>query len=64
MQRFVRTDVYPVSYTHLGLTLTQETRFPDDGKVTLRIDEAPKKQQTLAIRMPEWACLLYTSRCV
>ena len=44
-----------LTWKEQGLTLTQETRFPDDGKVTLRIDEAPKKQQTLAIRMPEWA---------
>ena len=44
-----------LTWKEQGLTLTQETRFPDDGKVTLRIDESPKKQQTLAIRMPEWA---------
>ena len=44
-----------LTWKEQGLTLTQETHFPDDGKVTLRIDEAPKKQQTLAIRMPEWA---------
>ena len=44
-----------LTWKEQGLTLTQETRFPDDGKVTLRIDEAPKRQQTLAIRMPEWA---------
>ena len=37
------------------ITLVQETRFPDDGKVTLRIDEAPKKKRTLMIRIPEWA---------
>ena len=38
-----------------GIILTQETRFPDDDKVTLRIDEAPKKKRTLMIRIPEWA---------
>lgn len=38
-----------------GMTLTQETRFPDDGQVTLRIDKAPKKKRTLMIRIPEWA---------
>lgn len=38
-----------------GVTLTQETRFPDDNKVTLRIDEAPKKKWTLMIRLPKWA---------
>ncbi len=38
-----------------GVILTQETRFPDDNKVTLRIDKASKKQRTLMIRIPEWA---------
>lgn len=34
--------------------LTQETRFPDNGQVTLRIDKAPKKAFTLMIRRPSW----------
>lgn len=38
-----------------GVTLTQETRFPDNGKITLRIDKAPKKAFTLKIRQPKWA---------
>ncbi len=38
-----------------GVTLTQETLFPDDEKVTLRIDKASKKKLTLMIRIPEWA---------
>ena len=38
-----------------GVTLTQETLFPDDEKVTLRIDKPAKKKLTLMIRIPEWA---------
>lgn len=38
-----------------GVTLTQKTRFPDDGTVTLRIDKASKKKFTIMIRIPEWA---------
>lgn len=44
-----------LTWKEQGVTLTQETRFPDDGKVTLRIDEAPQKKRTLMIRIPEWA---------
>ena len=40
---------------YTGVTLTQETLFPDDEKVTLRIDKAAKKNLTLMIRIPEWA---------
>ena len=44
-----------LTWKEQGITLTQETRFPDDGKVTLRIDKAAKKKLTLMIRIPEWA---------
>ena len=44
-----------LTWKEQGIILTQETRFPDDGKVTLRINEAPKKKRTLMIRIPEWA---------
>ncbi len=44
-----------LSWKEKGVTLTQETSFPDDGKVTLRIDKAPKKGFTLKIRQPQWA---------
>ena len=44
-----------LTWKEKGVTLTQETRFPDDGKVTLRIDKAPKKGITLKIRQPQWA---------
>ena len=41
-----------LTWKEQGIILTQETRFPDDDKVTLRIDEAPKKKRTLMIRIP------------
>lgn len=50
-----------LTWKEQGVTLTQETRFPDDGKVTLRIDEAPKKRFTLKIRHPQWA--EYSKEC-
>ena len=43
-----------LTWKEKGVTLTQETHFPDDGKVTLRIDKAPKKGVTLKIRQPQW----------
>lgn len=44
-----------LNWKEKGVTLTQETRFPDNGKITLRIDKAPKKAFTLKIRQPKWA---------
>jgi len=44
-----------LNWKEQGVTLTQETLFPDDEKVTLRIDKAAKKKLTLMIRIPEWA---------
>lgn len=44
-----------LTWKEKGVTLTQETSFPDDGKVTLRIDKVPKKGFTLKIRQPQWA---------
>lgn len=43
-----------LNWKEQDVTLTQETLFPDDGKVTLRIDKASKKKLTLMIRIPEW----------
>ena len=43
-----------LNWKEQGVTLTQETLFPDDEKVTLRIDKAAKKKLTLMIRIPEW----------
>ena len=36
------------------LTLSQETQFPDQEEVTLRMEQAPKKAVTLKIRRPSW----------
>lgn len=44
-----------LNWKEKGVTLTQETRFPDNGKITLHIDKAPKKAFTLKIRQPKWA---------
>lgn len=44
-----------LTWKEQGVTLTQETLFPDDGQVTLRINEVSKKKLTLMIRMPKWA---------
>ncbi|MDR0982988.1 MAG: glycoside hydrolase family 127 protein [Culturomica sp.] len=43
-----------LTWKEQGVILTQETRFPDDSKVTLRIDKASKKKTTIMIRIPEW----------
>ena len=43
-----------LNWKEQDVTLTQETLFPDDGKVTLRIDKASKKKLTLMIRIPGW----------
>ncbi|MCE8950650.1 beta-L-arabinofuranosidase [Bacteroides thetaiotaomicron] len=43
-----------LNWKEQGVTLTQETLFPDDEKITLRIDKAAKKKLTLMIRIPEW----------
>lgn len=44
-----------LTWKEQGVTLTQQTRFPDDSTVTLRIDKASKKKLTVMIRIPEWA---------
>jgi DUF1680 family protein len=38
-----------------GLTLRQTTKFPNDDRITLTIDQAPSKPVTLKIRIPYWA---------
>ena len=43
-----------LNWKEQGVTLTQETLFPDDEKITLRIDKAAKKKLTLMIRIPKW----------
>ena len=44
-----------LTWKEKGVSLVQETRFPDNGQVTLRIDKAPKKAFSISIRQPEWA---------
>lgn len=44
--------------TDLGgarLHLTQETDYPWDGKITLRIDATPDREFAILLRIPEWA---------
>ncbi len=38
-----------------ALTLTQETSYPWDGEVLLRIEEAPAEDFALMVRIPGWA---------
>jgi len=38
-----------------GLQLTQTTKYPNDGLVTLTINAAPSKPTSLKIRVPYWA---------
>lgn len=44
-----------LTWKEKGVSLVQETRFPDNGQVTLHIDKASKKAFTISIRQPEWA---------
>ncbi len=37
------------------VTLTQETRYPWDGAVTIRVEPEKPTQMTLALRVPAWA---------
>ena len=38
-----------------GLTLTQQTAYPEDGKATLTIEKASKGKRTILVRVPWWA---------
>ncbi len=44
-----------LTWKERGITLRQETRFPDNGKVTLTIEQASKKNTALNVRYPAWA---------
>ncbi|MFC8797807.1 glycoside hydrolase family 127 protein [Promicromonospora sp. NPDC057138] len=37
------------------LRLRVETRYPDEGRIALHIEEAPDAETTLALRVPAWA---------
>lgn len=43
-----------LTWKEKGVSLIQETRFPDDGQVALRIAKAPKKAFTISVRQPGW----------
>ena len=37
------------------LHLTQETDYPWDGKISIKVDKSPKQSYSLFLRIPEWA---------
>ena len=45
----------PVSYCHTQLEIEQQTNYPWDGKITLKIVKAPKDLQALFLRIPGWS---------
>ncbi len=44
-----------VTWREKGITLAQRTGFPDDGRVTLTVEEAPRSKFALKVRYPGWA---------
>jgi DUF1680 family protein len=38
-----------------AIKLTQTTDYPWDGKITIRIEQAPEKEMGLRLRIPNWA---------
>ncbi len=44
-----------VTWREKGIVLSQRTRFPDDGRIVLTVDEAPRSRFSLKIRYPGWA---------
>jgi len=61
------THLYGASRTKLtldgkALTLVQTTRYPDDGKINVRIQTKEKIKATLAFRIPGW-CKNPSVRC-
>jgi hypothetical protein len=38
-----------------AIQLTQQTNYPWDGKITVRLDKAPKKAFSLFLRIPGWS---------
>lgn len=43
-----------LNWKEKGVTLVQETRFPDEEQVHLRLEKSSKKAFTLKIRQPDW----------
>lgn len=44
-----------LTWKEKGLTLTQETRFPDEEQIRFRIEKSKKKAFSLKFRCPSWA---------
>jgi DUF1680 family protein len=38
-----------------GLTLVQETKYPWDGEITVRVERGPRERFALRLRVPQWA---------
>ena len=45
------------SATVNGVKLTQETRYPRDGEVTIQVDPGQPRSFTIAVRIPGWRCV-------
>lgn len=44
-----------LNWKEKGLTLTQETRFPDEEQIRFRVEKSKKKAFSLKLRCPSWA---------
>lgn len=44
-----------VSLAHGKARITVETEYPQDGVVTVRVDESPEQPWTLSLRIPAWS---------
>lgn len=44
-----------LTWKEQGVTLVQETRFPDETQIRLRIEKSKKKAFSLKLRCPSWA---------
>jgi DUF1680 family protein len=52
----VQIQLYaPATIEARGVRLEVETQYPWDGRVTVRIAEAPPEEWTLSLRIPAWA---------
>ena len=43
-----------VNWKEKGIVLSQETKFPDENRIKLSLEEVKEKKFTLQIRCPEW----------
>ena len=44
-----------LTWKEKGVTLTQETRFPDEEQIRFRVEKSKKKAFSLKLRYPSWA---------